>query len=112
MYQELKASSKKKLCQGDVNIYALGAAPGLKGEEYKDPVLVYGNSGNHHKLEGDGFSTLRTKEGKFIVTVTGKKVSLTHQQHKPAHKLEPGVYLVDRAREKGVFDDMVNPVAD
>jgi hypothetical protein len=109
--KELKKNSKRKMCQGDVNIYALSTKPAVETKPHDKPTLVIGQSGNHHRLTGKGFS-VGTFDGKFLVEVTGSNVAIAHEQHKPPIKLTKGVYLVDRALEKGVFDDMINPVAD
>jgi hypothetical protein len=111
MIQELKSSCKNKISQGDVNVYRLGKDPELPGKDVKDPVLVYGSGGHHHKITGGKWTGIKIEGGQFILTVV-KTVSLTHEQHVPAYNLTPGVYLVDRALEKGMFDDMINPVAD
>lgn len=110
--QELKSGSIEKRNQGDVRIYRIADKPKADTETVKDPVLVYGDSGNHHKLEGGEFEIERDKESGVSLVLVKKAAELTHQQHKPPHVLEPGVYLIDRAREKGVFDDLVNPVQD
>lgn len=109
--RELKKTATDKLSQGDVNIYALPKNPELTGDVVTDPVLVYGASGNHHKLTGGSWTAIKIKTGQFVLNIT-KSTSFTHEQHKPPHKLGPGFYLVDRAREKGMFDDMVGPVSD
>ena len=108
--QEIKAAAKDKLCQGDVNIYALTGDPGLSGEKVADPVLVYGSGGNHHKLMGTNWKAIKTSSGAFVVEVT-KTSQLSHEQHEQI-KLAPGFFLIDRAREKGMFSDMINPVQD
>ena len=110
--KELKKTSLDKKCQGDVNLYLLKNKPETEIEKYENPILVTGQGGHHHRLTGTGFSVGKIKTGQFLVEVTGNKVTLSHEEHKPPIKLKPGVYLVDRAREKGVFDDMVAPVSD
>jgi len=75
-------------------------------------VLVRGSGGNSHALSGKPFTVGKTEAGQFIITVTGEGVLLTHPQHKPPIHLTKGIYLIDRAREKGMFTDMVAPVAD
>ena len=110
--QEIKASRLDKFSQGDVNIYRLAEKPSLKTKPHSDPVLVVGQSGNHHRLAGSGWTAGVTATGQFVVTVTGKKVSFEHEQHKPAIALKPGEYLFDRAVEKGMFTDMKAPVQD
>lgn len=110
--QDLKESATEKRNQGDVRIYLLPKAPKSKLEIVKDPVLVYGDSGNHHKLVGGSFGIKRDKESGVAIVTVKKVTKLTHEQHIPPHDLKPGTYLIDRAREKGVFDDMINPVAD
>lgn len=109
--REIKKSAVKKLSQGDVNVYLLKSMPEI-GElkSVKNPILVKGNTGNNHKLVGGKFS-IQTNGSQFIIKVS-RSTELTHEQHKPSFTLKPGIYLVDRAREKGMFNDMVNPVAD
>lgn len=111
MLQEIKASCVEKKCQGDVNIYKLASDPKLETTPYKDPVLVYGNGGHHHKIVGKNYEVGKTKEGQFVLKVD-KIVELSHEEHNPPHKLDAGVYLIDRAVEKGMFSDMVAPVVD
>lgn len=110
--QGLKESATEKRNQGDVRVYRLSKTPKLKLDLVKDPVLVYGDSGNHHKLVGGAFEIRRDKESGIAIVQVKKATKLSHEQHVPPHELQPGVYLIDRAREKGIFSDMINPVAD
>lgn len=109
--RELKKSANDKTPQGDVNIYHLNDAPNFPdAKDYTDPVLVYGDGGNHHKLSGGTYRVKKVSDSQFVVLVT-KATKLTHEQHGTV-SLGKGVYFIDRAREKGMFSDMINPVAD
>lgn len=108
----LKQSASKKLNQGDVRIYALGGVAIPDGVKSTDPVIVYGASGNHHKLTGTEFVRVDDKESGATFVRVDKAMSLSHEQHKPPHRLAPGVYLFTRAREKNLLTDLVAPVAD
>lgn len=110
--RELKKQALDKFSQGDVNIYALADDPKIKTTVHESPVLVIGQTGNHHRLTGEGFRIGKNETGQFVVKVEKKGVRLTHEQHVPPIALEPGWYLFDRAIEKGMFDDMLAPVAD
>ena len=110
--KNMKLEAIEKFSQGDVNIYLLQSIPSIKTEAHESPTIVIGQSGNHHKLIGEGFEIGKIETGQFIVKVSGKKVALAHAQHKPPIKLKPGVYLMDRALEKGMFSDMIAPVVD
>lgn len=110
--REIKKSALAKYNQGDVRIYKINNIPTTHQPMtlVKDPVLVYGNSGNHHKVVGDVQIFKDTKDNMFLSVLSNSQ--LTHEQHVPPIDLSPGAYLVCRAREKGVLDDMVRPVED
>ena len=112
MIKDLKKSAISKFSQGDVNVYVLKEKPTLTTTKYLDNILVEGSGGNKHKLVGRNFTVGKTNGGQFIIEVTGKGVSLAHAQHKPPIQLPVGYLLVDRAVEKGMFNDMIAPVAD
>ena len=109
--EAMKAEALDKVSQGDVNLYRLPLRITEPLMESKDPVLVYGDTGNHHKLVGGKFTIGEHATGVKFVDVA-EDSEITHQQHQPPIALPKGFYLVDRAREVGVLDDLVGPVAD
>lgn len=105
-----------KYQQGDVLIRtAVIPTTGLK--PVKGPVLV--PSTHPHTISGSDFEVFEMedestqKNGVFRYLRTSKPVSLVHAT--PGHvtiDLPAGEFAVAKRREKGMFDDLVAPVAD
>jgi hypothetical protein len=116
--QDLKASAVAKFQQGDVKFYQIKKipVPGNRLDDYKDPVLVYGATGHHHKATGtqeNAFKAFKEKDtqGDLYFLEVESPIRITHEEHQDV-QLPVGTYFVDRVVEKGMFDDMINPVAD
>jgi hypothetical protein len=98
--------------QGDLTIYRLkDGKPDLALTPVEGTVLVVGQGGNHHSVR-NAKEILRTEHGAFVVVAGADGVEFTHEQHKPPIFFEGGTFLVTRGREKEMFGDMVNPIAD
>lgn len=111
--QDLKHSCLKKLSQGDVNIYKLKAHPNLETVQQESQILVTGDGGHTHSVIGAKFIGKILNGGQFIIEAESNGVEFIHNgKHQPPFKESKGFYLIDRAREKGMLNDMVNPVSD
>ena len=110
--QDIKENCEFKLSQGDVNIYRLKTRPNLETKPFKGSILVTGDGGHTHAAVG-AKAIGQTPEGQWVLEIGKKGAGFEHNgKHQPAFELEEGFYLVDRAREKGMLNDMVAPVAD
>ena len=110
--QNLKDTCVSKLSQGDVNIYRLKSRPNLETEPFKGQVLVTGDGGHTHSAIGAKAIGI-TEDGQFVVEAGSDGVEFTHNgKHQPPFVCEEGWYLIDRAREVGMLNDMIAPVAD
>ncbi len=110
--QNLKDTCVDKLSQGDLNIYRLKERPNLETDPHRTAALVTGDQGHTHSVIAKAIGRIKGKD-QFVVEVGKDGAEFSHDgKHQPAFHLEEGFYFVDRAREKGMLNDMVAPVSD
>lgn len=108
--------------QGDV-LFFKEEIPKTATEELQTNIVMHGeHTGHAHRLCVSDFTEMKSpKQKKFqifkdpnsnVIYLRAKEeVDLTHEEHKKII-LPPGDYRIGQVREKGFFDDMINPVAD
>lgn len=112
----------KIYCQGDVNLFE-EKIPKSANETILNRVIMHGESGHKHKLEDEfqyeevskkpfkKFEILKDPNSNVIYLRVFKPSDLVHEEHKKI-TLPAGEYRIGQVREKGMFDDMINPVFD
>lgn len=108
--------------QGDVLLF-LEKIPKSAVKQILDPVIMHGESGHKHKMNDEFYSdesnqkpfkkfeVIKDPNSNVIYLRVFSPSDLTHEEHKRI-TLPPGEYRIGQVREKGMFDDMINPVLD
>lgn len=126
-------SNKTQLQQGDVLLFKINAIPSEAKEDEGSYVLAHGeHTGHAHRLVDDGenaeamssihgapvkegrrknFQILRDPTSNVTYLRVIKDSDLVHNEHM-TFKVPVGDYAIRIVREKGMFDDMINPVVD
>lgn len=108
-------------CHGDVVLFQ-EKIPKTASVSIETNILMKGeHTGHAHRLNIEDFKENKPKQKKFEVikdpnsNIIYLRVlfpsDLTHEEHKKI-TLPPGEYRIGQVREKGMFDDMINPVVD
>lgn len=119
--------------QGDVLIFKIDLIPQTAEALNKEYVLAHGeHTGHAHRLTDENesadqlarihgaparksnpknFVVLKDKETNVIYLRVFKDTDLVHNEHLPV-RIPVGDYRIGQVREKGMFDDMINPVVD